>query len=88
MVKKLFSTIEKIWHRAEDHIEEWRRQDRARNAEAEADRNELWAEAKEREKLLAKAMERRKRGAPLSERVPNGTASSSSSTQRRCPEGS
>ena len=56
MVKKLFSTIEMIWHRAEDHIEEWRRQDRARNAEAEADRDELWAEAKERQKLLAKAI--------------------------------
>src|ERR687898_3460606 len=56
MVKKLFSTIEKFWHRAEDHIEEWRRQDRARNAEAEADRDELWAEAKEREKLLAKTI--------------------------------
>ena len=56
MVKKHFSTIEKIWHRAEDHIEEWRRQDQARNAEAEADRDELWAEAKEREKLLAKAI--------------------------------
>jgi hypothetical protein len=45
MVKKLFSTIQKIWHRAEDHKEEWRRQDQARNAEA-----------KEREKLLAKAI--------------------------------
>jgi hypothetical protein len=56
MVKKLFSTIEKIWHRAEDHIEEWRRQYQARNAEAEADRDKLWAEAKEREKLLAKAI--------------------------------
>jgi len=56
MVKKLFSTIEKIWHRAEDHIEEWRRQDQARNAEAEADRDKLWAEAKERQKLLAKTI--------------------------------
>jgi hypothetical protein len=56
MVEKLFSTIEKIWHRAEDHIEEWRRQDQARNAEAEADRDELWAEAKERGKLLAKTI--------------------------------
>jgi uncharacterized protein YeaO (DUF488 family) len=41
MVKKLFSTIEKIWHRAEDHIEEWRRQDQARNAEAEAPQTAL-----------------------------------------------
>jgi hypothetical protein len=56
MVKKLFSTIQNIWRRAEDHIEEWRRQYEARNAEAEADRDKLWAEAKEREKLLAKAI--------------------------------
>jgi hypothetical protein len=56
MVKKLFSTIEKIRHRAEDHIEEWRRQDQARNAEAEADRDKLWAEAKKRQKLLAKTI--------------------------------
>jgi hypothetical protein len=56
MVEKLFSTIEKIVHRAEDHIEEWRRQVQARNAEAEADRDELWAEAKERHKLLAKTI--------------------------------
>jgi hypothetical protein len=56
MVEKLFSPIEKILHRAEDHIEEWRRQYQARNAEAEADRDKLWAEAKEREKLLAKAI--------------------------------
>jgi putative protein kinase ArgK-like GTPase of G3E family len=56
MVEKLFSTIEKIVHRAEDHMEEWRRQVQARNAEAEADRDELWAEAKERHKLLAKTI--------------------------------
>jgi hypothetical protein len=56
MVEKLFSTIEKILHRAEDHIEEWRRQHQARNAEAEADRDKLWAEAKERERLLAKTI--------------------------------
>jgi hypothetical protein len=56
MVKKLFSTIQKIWRRAEDHIEEWRRQYEARNAEAEADRDKLWAEGKERQKLLAKTI--------------------------------
>ena len=47
------STIEKILHRAEDRVEEWRRRDQARQAEAEADRDKLWAEAKEREELLA-----------------------------------
>jgi hypothetical protein len=39
-------------HRVEDRIEEWRGQDQARQAEAEADRDKLWAEAKEREELL------------------------------------
>ena len=53
---KRVSTIEKILHRVEDHIEEWRRQDQTRQAEAEADRDKLWAEAKEREKLLAKTI--------------------------------
>ncbi len=52
---KRLSTIEKILHRAEDRIEEWRRQDQARKAEAEADRDKLWAEAKEREELLTEA---------------------------------
>jgi hypothetical protein len=56
MVEKLFSTIEKSLHRAEVYIEEWRRQHQARNAEAEADRDKLWAAAKEREKLLAKTI--------------------------------
>ena len=49
------STIEKILHRAEDRLEGWRRRDQARQAEAEADRDKLWAEAKEREELLAEA---------------------------------
>jgi hypothetical protein len=50
---KCESMIEKILHRAEDRIEEWRRRDQARQAEVEADRDKLWAEAKEREELLA-----------------------------------
>ncbi len=49
------SMIEKILHRAEDRIQEWRRQDQARKAEAEADRDKLWAEAKEREEPLTEA---------------------------------
>jgi hypothetical protein len=47
------SMIERILHRAGARIEEWRRQYQARQAEAEADRDKLWAEAKEREELLA-----------------------------------
>lgn len=49
-------TIERILHRIEDHIEEWRRRDTALKAEAEAHREEMWAEAAEREKLLKQAI--------------------------------
>jgi hypothetical protein len=52
---KRLSTMEKILRWAEDRIEEWRRQDQARKAEAEADRDRLWAEAKEREEQLTEA---------------------------------
>jgi hypothetical protein len=55
MSEKRLSSIEKILRRAEDRIEEWRRQDKARKAEAEADRDKLWAEAKEREKPRTEA---------------------------------
>ena len=50
------STIERILHRIEDHVEEWRKQDRAHKAEAEAQREKLWAEATQRQKLLAEAI--------------------------------
>jgi regulator of protease activity HflC (stomatin/prohibitin superfamily) len=48
--------IERILHRVEDHVEQWRRQDAARKAEAASQRDELWAEAAERQKLLAEAI--------------------------------
>jgi hypothetical protein len=48
--------IERILHRVEDHVEQWRRQDTARKAEAASQRDELWAEAAERQKLLAEAI--------------------------------
>jgi|SRR5215212_4781717 regulator of protease activity HflC (stomatin/prohibitin superfamily) len=47
------SMIERIVHRVEEHIEEWRRRDAARSAEAEANRDQLWAAATERERMLA-----------------------------------
>jgi regulator of protease activity HflC (stomatin/prohibitin superfamily) len=56
MSRQRTSTIERILHRIEDHVEEWREQDRARKAEAEAQRKQLWAEAAERQKLLAEAI--------------------------------
>jgi hypothetical protein len=55
MSERRLPIIEKILHRVEDRIEEWRRQDQARKADAEADRDKLWAEAKEREDLLTEA---------------------------------
>ena len=47
------SMIERIVQRVEEHIEDWRRRDAARAAEAEANRDQLWAAAVERERMLA-----------------------------------
>lgn len=56
MGERRTSMIERVLHRIEDHVEEWRNQDRNRKAEAEAHRQELWAEANQRQKLLAEAI--------------------------------
>jgi hypothetical protein len=48
--------IERILKRIEDHVEEYREHERTRQAETEANRAELWAEAAERHRLLAEAM--------------------------------
>ena len=45
--------IERIVHRVESHIEEWRKGHTARHAEAEVHRDELWAAAAARERHLA-----------------------------------
>ena len=50
------SAIERILQRIEEHIEDWRRRDSALQAEADASRSRLWAEAAERERLLAEAV--------------------------------
>ena len=47
------SMIERVVQRVEEHIEEWRQRDAARAAEAEANRDQLWAAAAERERMLA-----------------------------------
>ena len=47
------SMIERVVHRVEEHIEEWRKRDAALAAEAEANRDQLWAAAAERERMLA-----------------------------------
>ena len=48
--------IERIVHRVESHIEEWRKGHTARHAEAEVNRDELWAAAAERERHLAEVI--------------------------------
>ena len=50
------SRIRRILQRVEEHVEEWRKQDAALKAEADASRSQLWAEAAERERLLAEAV--------------------------------
>jgi hypothetical protein len=47
------SMIERIVGQVEEHIEDWRRRDAARAAEADANRDQLWAAAAERERMLA-----------------------------------
>src|SRR5215207_3970542 len=56
MGEKRTSMIERIVSRVEEHIEEWRKRDAARHAEAEAHRDQLWAAAAERERLLAEVI--------------------------------
>ena len=56
MGERRTSMIERIVNRVEEHIEEWRRRDAERAAEAEANRDELWAAAAERERRLAEIL--------------------------------
>jgi hypothetical protein len=50
------SMIERVVNRVEEHIEEWRKRDAALAAEAEANRDQLWAAAAERERMLARVI--------------------------------
>ena len=50
------SAIVRVLHRIEEHLEDWRKRDAALQAEADASRSRLWAEAAERERLLAEAV--------------------------------
>ena len=56
MSERRISMIERVLHRVEDHVEEWRKQERTRQAETAAQREKLWAEARERQKLLAEVL--------------------------------
>jgi IS30 family transposase len=53
MGERRTSMIERMVRRVEEHIEEWRKRDATRHAEAEANRDQLWAAAAERERMLA-----------------------------------
>jgi hypothetical protein len=50
------SPIERMLHRIEEHLEDWRQRDATLQAEADESRSRLWAEAAERERLLAEAV--------------------------------
>jgi hypothetical protein len=50
------SAIERVLHRIEERLENWREREAALQAEADASRSRLWAEAAERERLLAEAV--------------------------------
>ena len=56
MGERRTSVIERILQKIEEHVEEWRRRDATLQAEADASRSRLWAEAAERERLLAEAV--------------------------------
>jgi len=49
--------IESVLRRIEERLAPWREAQQAREAEAEADRDQLWAEAAERERLLVETIE-------------------------------
>ncbi len=63
------SMIERVVHRVEEHIEEWRKRDAARAAEAEANRDQLWAAAAERERMLAEIIGEEEAQQPSAEEV-------------------
>jgi hypothetical protein len=56
MGERRTSMIERILNRVEEHIEDWRSRDAERAAEADANRDQLWAAAAERERMLAEVM--------------------------------
>jgi hypothetical protein len=56
MAKRRGSVIERVLKRVEDHVEEYRAQERVREVDLQAHRAELWAEADERQRLLAEAL--------------------------------
>ena len=56
------SRLKRILQRVEEHVEDWRKRDAALKAEADAMRDQMWAEAAERERLLAEAMESEEAG--------------------------
>src|SRR5919107_2980786 len=56
MGKHRGSPIERVLHRIEERLEDWSKRGAPLQAEADASRSRLWAEAAERERLLAEAV--------------------------------
>lgn len=56
LIKRIYHGIDRRLEECDWRLEEWRRQEAARQACAEVARDELWAEAVERERLLAEAV--------------------------------
>lgn len=50
------TSIERLLHRIEDHVEDWRGRMDSREKELQTHREMLWREAAEREKLLVQAV--------------------------------
>ena len=57
VLKGSLNPIESVLHRIEERLALWREAQQARELEAEADRDRLWAEAAERERLLVETIE-------------------------------
>src|SRR5215207_2340251 len=56
-VQGRLNPIENVLRRIEERLALWREEQQARELEAEADRDRLWAEAAERERLLVETIE-------------------------------
>ena len=75
--------IESVLRRIEEHVARWREEEQARETEAEADRDELWAQAAERERLLVETIEVRSPGSGPRGRSAGSRGPCLSSTRRR-----
>jgi hypothetical protein len=69
MKVEVASFFERIVHRVEKRLEEWRGDAVSRKRDVAADRDDLWVEAEERVRLLAEAVAREEAGRGTSEGI-------------------